>query len=365
MKIKASIIGFSHMHVNEVALYVSEREDMELVAVAKVPSIAETVPPLRYTHDWNLQNVRENYCDVYYDDFKLMLDEMKPDIAFILAENGQKPEIVEECAKRGVNVSIEKPIAVSLDEAKKIKASVDKYGIEAVVNWPVIWRPYVLKMKAALDSKIVGEPIKLHYVNGHTGPLGKGAKHRGVSANAEEMTNEQRGKTWWHKSALGGGVYLDIACYGCFFSRWFMGNNPISVMSMGANLNTPFGDTEDNFAGIIKYDGKMSVIEGTWSTPRAVIPSGPMVLCTEGVIVCTGGAENAPDVKAYDTNGNEVTLPEYEFTEKYKNMPCHYMNHKNNGEPIHEMLTLDANIEVMALLDGAIKSNASGKEEKI
>jgi hypothetical protein len=90
-----------------------------------------------------------------------------------------------------------------------------------------------------------------------------------------------------------------------------------------------------------------------------------MVLCTDGVIVCTGGAENAPDVKAYDIYGSEVTLPEYEFTEKYKNMPCHYMNHKNNGEPIHEMLTLDANIEVMALLDGAIKSNASGKEEKI
>ena len=34
-------------------------------------------------------------------------------------------------------------------------------------------------------------------------------------------------------------------------------------------------------------------------------------------------------------------------------------------EDIHPMLTLDANMEVMALLDTAIRSSKSGKEEKI
>ena len=51
-----------------------------------------------------------------------MLDTVKPDIAFILCENSQKPEVVAECAKRGVNVSIEKPVAVDLSTAKQIKA---------------------------------------------------------------------------------------------------------------------------------------------------------------------------------------------------------------------------------------------------
>ena len=145
-----------------------------------------------------------------------------------------------------------------------------------------------------------------------------------------------------------------------------MGNGEESILSYGANLNTPFGDTEDNFAAIVKYDGsKMSVIEGTWSTPRAVIPSGPMVLCTNGVITCTGGAENAPDVKAYDIYGNEVEIPDIEFGDEYKNMPFHYAHHINTNEPIHEMLTLDKNVEVMAILDAAIKSSRNGKEEKI
>ncbi len=364
--INAVIIGCSHMHVNEVALYISERKDMTLLAISDVPSkSAEEIPPLRYTPKWNLENVRSNYCANVYDDYKLMLDEVKPDIAFILTENCQKPEVVDECAKRHINVSIEKPIAVSIEEAKKMKESIDKYGIEAVVNWPVVWREYVQKMKSALDKKLVGEPIKLRYINGHTGPLGKGAKHRGVSDNAEEMTNEQRGKTWWHKSVSGGGVFLDIACYGCFFSRWFLGKGAKSVIAMGANLNTPFGDTEDNFAAAIKYEGKMAVIEGTWTTPRAVIPSGPMVLCTDGVIMCTGGAENTPSVKAFDIYGNEVAIPDILLGEEFKNMPSQYAIAKNTGKDIYDMLTFEVNMEVMAILDAVIKSSKSKKEELI
>lgn len=363
--IKAVIIGFAHMHVNEIALYISEQPDTELVGIADVKGMPQDPAPLRYTQGWNLENVRQNYCAVVYDDYKEMLDALKPDIAYILCENSRKTEIVEECAKRHVNVSIEKPIAVSLIEAKKMQEIVHKYQIEAVVNWPVFWRDYIQKMKAALDEKIVGEPLRLRYLNGHTGPLGKGARHRGVSENAEEMTDEQRAKTWWHNQAYGGGVFLDICCYGCLFTKWFLGDGAKSVFSYGANLNTPFGDTMDNCAAIIRFDDKMSVVEGTWTTPRAAIPSGPMVVCTEGVILCTGGAETGPDVKAYDSYGNEVAIPELKAEEEYKNMPWHYAYHVKTKEPINSILTLDKNVEIMAMLDAAMQSAKTGKEEQI
>ena len=99
--IKAVIIGFSHMHVNEVALYISEQPDFELIGAADVKSDLPEIPPLRYTPKWNLLNVKTNYCDNIYDDYRVMLDELKPDIAFVLSENRDKPEIAEECAKRG------------------------------------------------------------------------------------------------------------------------------------------------------------------------------------------------------------------------------------------------------------------------
>jgi len=230
----------------------------------------------------------------------------------------------------------------------------------------VLWRPYIHRMKAAIDSGVVGKPIELRYINGHTGPLGKGAKHRGVTEKAEEMTDEQRARTWWHNSQYGGGAFLDICCYGCLFAKWFLGDGEKAIYAHGAQLNTPYGDAEDNLAAIIRYDDKkMAVIEGTWSTPRAVIPSGPMVICTEGAIVCTGGAENMPDVKAYDMYGNEVAVPEFAEVEAYKNLPAHYISCLHAGKPIHEMLTLEKNMEVMAILDAAIRSSHSGCEEAI
>ncbi len=363
--IRAVIIGFSHMHVNEVALYISEQPSFELVAAADASSRTEQIEALRYTPVWNMQNVKENYCANIYDDYKLMLDEVKPDIAFILTENVQKIEVVEECAKRGINISIEKPIAMNLEEALQMQKIIKEAGIEAVVNWPVMWRPYIHKMQQALEQRVVGEPIKLQYINGHTGPLGKGAKHRGVSAKAEEMTDEQRSKTWWHQEEYGGGVYLDISCYGAFFTKWLMGDGEESVWAYGANLNTPFGDTADNFAAIVKYDGKMSVLEGTWTTPRVMMPSGPTVICKDGVIACTGGAENQPDVKVYDMFGQEVEIPDVAPCDDYRNMPWHYAAHVNEGKPIHDMLTFDKNVELMAIMDALMKSSKSGKEEKI
>lgn len=363
--IKSVIIGFSHMHVNEIALYISQQPDMELAAVSDVPSDVQEIPPYRYTSKWNLENVKSAYCSNVYENYIDMLEEIKPDIAFILSENCQKHIIVEECAKRGVNVCIEKPIAVNYEEAQKIESSIKKYGIEAIVNWPVAWRPYLYKLKAVIDSGKIGKPIKMRYINGHTGPLGKGAKHRGVSENAEEMTDEVRGKTWWHKQSHGGGVYLDIACYGCYFTKWLMGDGEKTALSYGNNLNTSFGDTDDNFAAVVGYDGKMSVIEGTWTTPRVAIPSGPMVLCTDGIVMCTGGAENQPDVVAYDIYGNEIKIDDVELDKSYQNMPWHYANHILNNAPVAKMLTLDTNMEIMKILDAVMRSSKSGKIENI
>ena len=36
--IKAVIIGFAHMHVNEIALYISEQPDFELAGISDVKS---------------------------------------------------------------------------------------------------------------------------------------------------------------------------------------------------------------------------------------------------------------------------------------------------------------------------------------
>ena len=362
-KIRAVIIGFAHMHVNEIAQYINEQEDFELVGMADVPPEVPEATTARYTRAWNLKNNSERYHITPHDDFREMLDELKPDIAFILCENNRKPQIVLECAKRGVNVSIEKPMATTLDQALEIKKTVESYGIEAMVNWPVIWRPYIHKELAALDSGIVGRLVKSFYINGHTGPLGKGAKHRGVTEKAQEMTDEERASTWWYQNHTGGGAFLDIGCYGCFFNTWARRDDdvPLMVSASAGNYNTPYMDAPDNVAGIIEYKDSLGIYEGTWTVPQASLPTGPIYSCTDGVLYCTPDKE----IKAMNLYGEEIELPEYEIPAHIANIVDHYAYCRRNHLQLLKTVTLDYNIRVMALLDASIKSAKSGKKEAI
>ena len=362
-KIRAVIIGFAHMHVNEIAQYISEQPDFELVGFADVPPKTPELTTARYTRAWNLKNNSEKYNITPHTDFLKMLDELKPDIAFILCENDMKPQIVLECAKRGVNVSIEKPMAMTLEKALEIRNIVEKYGIEAMVNWPVIWRPYIHKQLAALKSGIVGPLVKSFYINGHTGPLGKGAKHRGVTEKAQEMTDEERASTWWYKKDTGGGAFLDIGCYGCLFNTWARDDDdlPLAVSASEGNYNTPYMDAPDNVAAIVEYKNSLGVYEGTWTTPQISLPTGPIYNCTNGVLYCTPERE----IKAINIYGEEIELPEYEIPEHISNIADHYAYCKRNNLPLIKTVTLDYNIRVMALLDASVKSSESGKKEQV
>jgi len=113
------------------------------------------------------------------------------------------------------------------------------------------------------------------------------------------------------------------------------------------------------------HENKLSLIEGTWTTPRVVIPSGPSLLCSNGIIKCIGGAENAPDVVAYDIYGKEVEIPEYSFPEYLKNMPTYYAAKKKGECGEFDMVSLKKNIEIMGMLDALQKSAKEKKEEKI
>ena len=362
--IRAVIIGFAHMHVNEVALYIHNEPDMELVAVSDtIPEIKE-IPETRYTRAWNKENVKANYCSRIYDDYREMLDEVKPEIAFILCETSKKPEVVSECAKRKINVSIEKPMAYSLDEAKKIEKAVDENGIFAMVNWPLTWGGYLHTVKNLIDSKRLGDILKIRFLIGNTGPLGRGAMHRGVNGSAEEMSDVEKSSLWWYRKSESGGAILDFCCYGCLLTSWYNSEAPEYAYTQGVNLAHPFSDIFDNGVAIVKYPSSVSILEGTWTTPSCGIPAGPSVHLSDGVIECVRENDSVV-VKAYDIYGNQIEIENAVLDEKFKNIASMYAHHVKTGEPVHETLDFKNNMKIMALLDSVARSTESGCREEV
>lgn len=363
--IKAVIIGCAHMHVNEIALYIDGQPDTELCGIADAPAEIPENTEKRYTRAWNLKNVSSTYNAAVYVDYLAMLDSVRPDVAYLLCENSKKARIAEQIAQRGVDVIIEKPMAVTLEEARSIVALKERYGVNVLVNWPVTWRRYVHEFKHALDDGVCGELKKLRYINGHTGPLGKGARHRGVMANADDMTDEERHRSWWYRSECGGGALLDILCYGCFYTRWTFGGVPIDITAYAANLGTPCGDVEDNLVAIARYENGFSVCEGTWTTPRRRIPTGPEALCENGVIWCDGRPDGDAFTAASDMYGADIDIEPLADDVRYKNMPWHYASFKLEGTPVHETLTAEFNADIVAMLEAARRSDGSRRAERV
>ncbi|MBR4867286.1 MAG: Gfo/Idh/MocA family oxidoreductase [Clostridia bacterium] len=362
---KVVIIGFAHMHINDVAAGFYENPRIDLVACADTHPLVEEISFGPYTRTWNLKFAKEHFGNPrVYEDYVEMLDTEKPDLAIITSENFYHAEIVKACAARGVGVCIEKPMAISYADAKIIEEVTREAGVFAIVNWPITWRPYLHQMKRLADEGQIGRVIGLQYRAGHTGPLGPGAKHRGVTETADDMTPEAKGRTWWHQAKCGGGAMLDLCCYGCLFSQWFIGGRAKEVTAMKSNLTSPWGDVEDNATLIARFDGAICNIEGTWTTPQPLAQAGPIVYGEYGSLTCRKTPEGVV-VRYTSPYGEEEEFPIEPFADGMHDVAEAFVNSMDTGIPPHETLTLPMNLAAMEILDAGIRSAESGKVEAL
>lgn len=172
-KYKVVIVGFAHVHINDVAKHFYEHPRIDLCGAADVPPhMPEMKPGAIYTREWNIDYCCKNYNIPKFDDWKQMLDEVKPDLCVVNSENCYHVQITEECAKRGIGVSIEKPMATTMSDAMKMYRIVKKYGTFYMVNWPITWNPGLQTVKRMVDDGAIGKVIEIKTRMGSHRPSG-------------------------------------------------------------------------------------------------------------------------------------------------------------------------------------------------
>lgn len=362
---RVGIIGFAHMHINHVAALFAEHPQVELVACADtVPARPERrVAP--YTRAWNLQHALEVLkVPKCYGDYHDMLAKEAFDLIICCSENAQHPEVVEACAAAGVAVCVEKPMAMSLAHALRMARACRAAGTTLLVNWPMTWSPAARRAKALIEEGIIGRVLEVKCRLGHTGPLGPGAAHAGVEEAAAPMTGPERGATWWHQAAAGGGAMLDFCCYGAMVARWYIGEPAVAALGMRANLDSPWGDADDNGAILVRFPQAMALLEGTWTTWDHGVPGGPIIYGTTGTLVVE--SRDGKEVVRLERGAGQTTLYEGDpLPAGRRNIAEEFVHHRQTGEPLHPTLEMEFNLEAMAILDAGVRSAASGKLEMV
>jgi predicted dehydrogenase len=362
---KAAIIGFAHMHINNVAVLFDNHPQVQWAACADTKPLTPELRSAPHTREWNRDRLMGS-LDIpkYYDDYREMLSKENIDIAIVTSENSQHPDVTEACAAAGISVCVEKPMAVSYSDARRMRDAAAEAGTTLIVNWPFTWKPAARKIKELLTDGRIGKILTYKMRNSHSGPLGPSARHPGVAETAVPMTGAERGATWWHQSAAGGGAMLDYCGYGAMTSRWYIGEAAVWAVGMRANLNSQYGDADDNAVLVLRYPSAMAVVEASWTTLRPGVPSGPIIYGTEGTLVLDSTGE-APVLRIEKPGEQTEIVTTDPLPRGRSTVAEELIHHLDTGDSLHPTLASDFNLEVMKILDAGMRSADTGMFETI
>jgi len=305
---------------------------------AKLVGVAETEPEL--VAEAKKRGVGEN---LIFSDWKKMLDQQKPEMVWAFVENNRHLEIAQYCAARKIHILFEKPLASNFKEAVEIRDLARKSGIYVMANYQMAWWPANYTAKDLADKGAIGRVWRLRGIVGHGGPTW----HTGTTRFfVDWLTDPVKN---------GGGALVDFGCYNALWSLWYLGR-PDSVYAEVLHLRPKdFPKVEDNSTMLLHYPHAEAVLEGSWDLPRGfqdleIFGLGGSINVREGsVTLQKSGDKSAQDVplKPLAPEASEPIAAMIQAIE-------------SKTEPLG-LTSLDANVQVMEIIDAAKESIRTGK----
>ena len=366
-KIRVGIVGFGHMHINDVMRQFAELDEVQLVAAADTVAEPPEVSNATFTRAWNARYAQESIgIRVLYPTYQEMLEREQFDVVLVYCEIARHAEVVEAVARYGCRIVVEKPMADTMANGLRIVRAAREAGIDLFVNWPSTWMPAVRMAYELLASGAIGRVLGVKYRGGHTGPLGAGAQHQGVAASASELTDQDRSLAWWYRAGTGGGALLDYASYGACLAYWFFGEPASAVTALAANLGHPYATVEDNAVVVVRFPSGMAVCEASWTQIGPGITPGPIVYGERGTLVVqrSGGRSWIEIQRSGSSDAVEVVEPR-SLPVGRQNIAQEVVSCVRTGVPMHETLSPGFNLQPMAILDAAVRSVSSGRVEPV
>lgn len=232
---KYAIIGCGRISSNHIAAALEN--DLEIVALC---DIVETSAQEK-AQQFQLNNVK------IYTDYKKMLREMDIQLIAICTESGKHGQIALDCLDANINLIIEKPIALSLDEADTIIQKSKEKGLKVCACHQNRFNKSVQKLREAIEKNKFG---RLFHATAHI------RWNRGESYYIQAPW---RG-TWEQD----GGALMNQCIHNIDLLRWMMGDEIVDVVGMTENLNHDYIQAEDFGMALIRFkNGSYGLIEGT------------------------------------------------------------------------------------------------------
>lgn len=95
----------------------------------------------------------------WYADYRKMLDREKPDFVDIITPPNTHAEICQEACSRGIHILCQKPLAPTIEEARRLVEEAARAGARFMVNENFRFQPWHREIKRRIDSGEIGDRL--------------------------------------------------------------------------------------------------------------------------------------------------------------------------------------------------------------
>ncbi len=269
---KYALIGCGRIATNHVKAVLNN--GLEFVAACDIDLSA--IETLLAKHD--LQN---DTSIKRYEDYKEMIAK-HPDLELvaIATSSGAHAEIALYCIENGINVIIEKPMAMSIDDAEKIIKLSQEKGVKVSACHQNRFNIAVQQMRKAVE-------------NDRFGKISHGSIHVRWNRNRDYYTQAPWRGTW----AEDGGCLMNQCIHGIDLLRWMMGNEVDTVYGVTKQQQHHYLECEDIGMAVVTFkNGAVATIEGTTNVYPRNLEETLYLFGENGTVKLGGKSTNNIDV---------------------------------------------------------------------
>ncbi len=337
--LRVAIVGLVHGHVAGFLERSLHRPEIQIVGIAEPDSELAA----RYATQFSLAKT------LLFTNLEDMLQKTRPQAVLAYTNTYDHRRVVEICAQHGVPVMMEKPLAVSAEDAHAMVQAARQGKIQVLVNYETSW---YRSNHAAYDlahDKAIGDIRKVVVHDGHAGP-----KEIGVQPEFLAWLNDPK--------LDGGGALYDFGCYGADLMTWLMdGQRPTSVTAVTQQIKPEtYPRVDDEATIILTYPKAQAILQASWNWPF-----------------------DRKDMEVYGQSGYVITLRRDDVRVRLKgdqvekqlaakpvpapyDDPLSFLRAVILGAVAPDRLSsLETNVIVAEILDAARRSAATGKSVRL
>ncbi len=268
---KYALIGCGRIAVNHIKAALNN--GLEICAVCDIkPEAMETL--------LSKYGLEKEEAIRRYTSYRDLLAAEKPTLVSIATESGIHAEIALACIDAGVNIIIEKPMAMSMADAEEIIRRSEQAGVKVSACHQNRFNVAVRQTRKALEE-------------GRFGQISHGSVHVRWNRNRDYYDQAPWRGTW----AQDGGCLMNQCIHGIDLLRWMMGDEVEEIYGVTRQQFHDYLECEDIGMAVVKFkNGAIGTIEGTTNVYPKNLEETLYLFGETGTVKLGGTSTNNIDV---------------------------------------------------------------------